>query len=100
MYENTPNAVFEWMTAVPHHIPDQAVVYDKHSRDETMYVVNVVTGPSKTPGLYTRNRSCAEYLEYVRTTGDLEPRCVSSFEFLVLKHGQYTAMLHNTARCR
>ena len=62
MYENTPNTILQWVPAVPGHIPHQAVIYGKSSRDNVMYVVKLVEGSTKTLGLYETNRSCAEYL--------------------------------------
>ena len=86
MYENTPDTVMQWVTAIPGHIPDQAVVYEERSRNDIMYIVAVTYGSSKTPGLYETDKSCAEYWHYPDG-----PECFTTFEFLVLKHREYPA---------
>ena len=64
MYEDTTDESMHWVTAVPGHIPDQAMIYEWRSRDDIMYVVGVIDGDSTVPGLYETNKSCAQYDNY------------------------------------
>ena len=94
MYENTPAAELQWVTAVPGHVPDQAVIYEKRSSNDIMYVVAVVDGSSRTPGLYETGKTCAEYEKYQHGA-----QCLSTFQYLILKRREYAPSLDTTMVC-
>ena len=88
MYKNTSDTILQWVPAVPGHIPDQAVLFENRSPGDGMYVVKVIDGSTTAGGLYETNKPCAEYLEVVSLEGPFNPKCVPTFEFLVLKRGK------------
>ena len=87
MYENTPGKILEWVTAVPGQIPDQAVVFEERSENDAMYVVNVIDGSENEGGLYETDKPCAEYLDFNFFRANV-PKCMQTFEFLVLREGE------------
>ena len=98
MYHKTLGTVLQWVTAVSGHIPDQAVIFKNRSQDDNMYVVKVTDGSTMEAGLYEINRTCAEYLKNVNLLQQT-PRCSSTFEFLVVQHGECTTMPQVTKYC-
>ena len=92
MYANTIYTVLEWVRSVPGHIPEQAVIFENRSPNETMYVVKMTDGSITEGGLYETNKLCAEYLNFIRL-GYVEAKCVSTFEFLVYRHCEYLTLI-------
>ena len=89
MYEAVPGRLLHRVTTEPGRIPDQAVIFEKRSEDDAMYVVKVSNGTCTQLGIYETNKPCAEYLN----TPLGERRCVPTFKFLVLKYGEYASVL-------
>ena len=96
MYDETSETKLEWVSAVPGDIPNQSVIYEDRSHGDAMYVVKVIDGSETEGGLYETNKSCAEYVKQI-LVGQGVPKCVSTFEFLVLKQGRCYATLSYTA---
>ena len=92
MHENTPETTLEWVPAVPGDIPDQAVIFGGQSENDAMYVAKVTDGSTTEGGLYKTNKQCAEYVKH-NLFGTNEPKCIPTFEFLVLKQGECGATL-------
>ena len=87
MYKKTPTTKPQLVSAVPGHIPDQAVIFGGRPQNGNMYVVSVTDGSTTEGGLYETNKSCAEYLEF-NLFGPNVPKCVSTFQFLVVRQGK------------
>ena len=85
MYENTPSTVLEWTVSVPGYIPEQAVMFENRSHGDAMFVANVHVRTSTKGGIFVSNSTCAEY--YI--SNDNEIGCLPTFDFLVLKHGEF-----------
>ena len=88
MHENTPDKILQWVPALLGHVPDQAIVFENRSPGDAMYVVKVIDGSTTEGGLYETNKPCAEYLEVISFAGPYNPKCVPTFEFLVLRRGE------------
>ena len=89
MYENTPSTILEWIAAVPGHIPEQAVMFENRRHGDAMFVVNVHVRTPNRGGIFVVNNTCAEY--YISTGNEIG--CLPTFDFLVLKHGEFTMRL-------
>ena len=87
MHQSTSRTILEWVPAVPGDIPDQAVIFEERSQDDAIYVVNVIDGSEMEGGLYETNKACAEYLDF----SPYLAKCVSTFEFLVLRPSEFYA---------
>ena len=89
MYEAVPGRLLHWVATESGRIPDQAVIFEKRSEDDAMYVAKVTEGTFTQLGMYETNKPCAEYLSAALAEG----RCVPTFEFLVLRYGEYVSVL-------
>ena len=88
MYESTPITVLEWVEGTPGNIPDQSVMFGYHSLNDAMFVARVYDGSATEGGSFVTQQSCAEYLWYSMDW----PRCKTTFDILVLKHGEVTSI--------
>ena len=87
MFNNTPETTLEWISSVPGVIPVQSVIFEQRSDNEAMHVVRAIDNEYVEGGLYETNKSCAEYFQYYPKSSR-GPKCVSTFEFLIIKDGE------------
>ena len=92
MYERMPNRKLQWVRAVPGYIPDQAVIFEKRSHGDAIFVARVIDGSITAKGSFVSGNSCAEYLQH----GTRQAKCMPTFDFLVLKRGEATINTHVT----
>ena len=95
MYESTPTTVLEWVETTPGNIPGQSVMFGYHGLDGAMFVAQVHDGSETEGGSFITQQLCAEYL----LNRKKRPRCTTTFDIIVLKHGEETSMSFSTYNC-